>query len=207
MKKTLVAGVLAIIIAGVAYGQTIEGPFVKLFHTLSFVPATTANKGNLGYDNAHAFPRYSNGANWVPVTGAETIVFATAGEAIDVGELVAIDGSGGSALAFKANADSTGAAVRKNPIGIARMTVGISGFLSISVSGEVIVPDTEWNGGVTPVATLAGVRVYLSDSTPGNWTTTAPSGSGDMAIRTGILSQGGGTAAKVILQFGEGTFQ
>jgi hypothetical protein len=204
MKKTLVVG-LAIVIAGVAYGQTVEGAAVELAQFLSFHPATSANKGGLLYDNSNGFPRYSDGANWRPLTGAETIVFATAGEAIDVGELVAIDGSGGSALAFKANADSAGAAVRKNPVGMARQTVAISGVLSIAVSGEVIVPDAEWN--VVPAATAAGVRVYLSDSAPGNWTTTAPSGSGDMAIRTGILSQGGAGASKVILQFGEGTFQ
>ena len=108
----------------------------------------------------------------------------TTGEAIDVGELVAIRDLAGTTEIMKADADS-GTDTLRNVVGIANATVGAAASLDIIVSGERTVPNGEWDS--APVTSDVGKISYLS-TTPGNWTLTAPATAGDTVIKAGILT-------------------
>lgn len=126
-------------------------------------------------------------------------IIATSGENVSVGELVAIDDSDGSPRIYKA--DANGGTERVNPIGIAASTATPGAPLYVMVAGECPVADSEWDA--VPGVADVGKRVYLSEMA-GNWTLTAPSATGSMVIRTGIITRGGAGMVKVVLQIGEG---
>lgn len=205
LRKT----VLCLLIAAVALASPNTIGEILRLGRLAFVgfPAASAlNEGGLLYDSTVQVPRYSDGVTWIPLAGmgssASIVVFqATSGEAIDTAELVSMDDSVGLPRLFKA--DSNGTTPRKNIVGVAATTVAGAGFLvTVVVSGEVSVADAQWD--IVPVVADVGQKVFLSE-TAGNWTLTAPSTSGDIVIRTGIVSQGGAGAVKVVFQVGEGT--
>ena len=115
----------------------------------------------------------------------------TSGEAIALGEAVALDNSGGSPEAFKANA-AVGTSVRSNAVGICSLGTGTPGALiTVSLTGQATVPTSEWDA--APVAGDVGKRVFISPTTPGNLTLTPPTGSGQAHFPIGVVSEGGAT--------------
>jgi len=98
---------------------------------------------------------------------------------------------------------SNSAVVSCNFIGVANTTVAQDGQMAVIVSGQAVIPDAFWDGGVPAQASI-GNRVYLSATTPGNFTLTAPSTSGQWAQRVGILTRGGTGVASISVDPGEG---
>jgi len=137
----------------------------------------------------------------VHATGVTGVTFtATSGEAIDAGEILAMDDVAGSPRVFKA--DANGASEIQNPVGVAVNTVAGAGLsVTVRVAGQQNIPDAQFD--VVPGTADVGKRLYLSE-TAGNWTLTAPLTSGSFVIRTGIVSVGGAGAVKVVWQPGEG---
>ncbi len=131
---------------------------------------------------------------------APTTVIKTAAVAIAIGQLVAMDDNSGAPGAFLA--DANGAAHRKNPWGIAKTAAAPAASCTIVVAGEQAVPDAYWTGGV-PAVTDVGALVFMSE-TAGSVTMTAPTTSGDVWQKVGVVGTGGAGAATVIVQFGDG---
>jgi hypothetical protein len=98
---------------------------------------------------------------------------------------------------------SSSAVVSCNFIGIAATSAAQDGLITIIICGQAVIPDAFWDGGVPAHASL-GNRVYLSPTTPGNLTLTAPSTLGQWAQRAGILIRGGTGVASINVDPGEG---
>jgi len=124
----------------------------------------------------------------------------TAGEAVAVGNLVAIDDVAGTPKVFLA--DANGGTQLVNPIGFAQDAAVLNGALDVIVSGTIAVADSEWDS--VPVVADVGKVVFMS-TTPGNLTLTAPSTAGDIVQKVGVVSVGGTGAVEVIVQIGDGT--
>lgn len=136
------------------------------------------------------------GKTTVTIPGATTApVVVTAGEALAAGDLIAMDDSGGSARAFKADAAAAGGPERANPIGFADNAAAPGGPVTVVFDGR----DTPSAFDVAPVAADVGTLVYMS-TTPGNVTLTAPSTSGQVAQKVGVLI----STTDVIVQIGDG---
>lgn len=98
---------------------------------------------------------------------------------------------------------SNNTVVSCNFIGVANTTVAQDGQMAIIVSGQAVIPDAFWDGGVPAQASI-GNRIYLSATSPGNFTLTAPSAVGQWAQRVGILTRGGTGVASINVDPGEG---
>ena len=135
-----------------------------------------------------------------------TTITALSGAAFKVGSLVAIENSGGTAKLFPVNPDIGGAfgGVREHPIGIAKIAATAADeSIEVIVAGEVTLPtagDSLWD--TLPVAADVGRRVYASNTTDGEFTMVAPSGSGVRIHKVGILTNA--TGPKMLVQVGEG---
>jgi hypothetical protein len=134
---------------------------------------------------------------------SDILVALTAGEALAAGELVSIDNVAGAAKVFKADADQFAANLeRTNSIGFAHAAAaGDGSAVNVLTGGEIDVPDAEWDS--VPATTDVGRKAFMS-TTAGNLSLTAPSASGDVVQKVGIVSRGGTGAVRVIVQIGDG---
>ncbi|NBT35348.1 MAG: hypothetical protein EBT03_07390, partial [Betaproteobacteria bacterium] len=110
--------------------------------------------------------------------GAVDLV-STATVALAAGEIVRFTSGGVE------KADATDAANQLEPIGFATAAAGIGAPVSVRVAGLVDVPAALFD--VAPIAANVGERVWLS-TTAGQITLTAPSVSGDVVQRVGVLA-------------------
>lgn len=118
------------------------------------------------------------------------------GEAVDVGELVAVINSAGSTRLVKA--DANGGTTRETAAGFCTVGAALGGTANITNFGQVVIPDAEWD--IVPTITEIGDPVFMS-TTPGNVTLTAPA-SGTVQ-RVGIVSLVGGGSTSVLVQIGQ----
>lgn len=128
-------------------------------------------------------------------------VAATAGEALASGQAVIFDDDAGNPRVFKAQAG--GAGQLNDCCGICSTAAADEGSTTVRVAGEILVPDAYWASATPPGVADVGKRVYLH-TTAGQLSTTAPSGSGEIAIRIGWVSKGGSGVSLVLLGIGEG---
>jgi len=134
------------------------------------------------------------GETIVTIPGATTApLVVTAGEALAAGDLLAMDDSGGSARAFKADASVGGA--RANPIGFAMAGAALGAPVTVVFDGR----DTPSAFDAAPVAADVGRLVYMS-TTAGNVTLTAPVASGTVAQKVGVLI----STTDILIQIGDG---
>lgn len=126
----------------------------------------------------------------------------TAGDVVDDGELVCIDGYSGVPRVLRADADAMiDGYERRNAIGVSDGYAAPGDPITVVLFGEKEIPDSEWDS--VPTDSDVGKEVYLSEI-PGNWTLTAPVTLGARVQRCGIVSIGGAGAVKVIIQIGDG---
>ncbi len=100
-------------------------------------------------------------------------------------------------------ADANGGTELENPIGFAQDAAAMAGdSIDVIVSGTVAIADAEWDS--VPTTGDVGKLVFMS-TTPGNLTLTAPSTSGDIVQKVGLVAVGGTGAVEIIVQIGDGT--
>lgn len=132
------------------------------------------------------------------ISSVGVTVTVTTGEAIDAGEVVVIrddTGTPGTPKAYKADNDDS--AKNFGVVGLAGASVGSGASLTVYLSGERSVADAEFDA--VPATTNVGQPVYMS-ATAGNMTLTAPTASGSVLQKIGIVSRGGSGAVKVVIQ-------
>lgn len=144
----------------------------------------------------------STGAGWasspIPaVTPTIVDVPSTAQEALNAGDLVRFVDDAGTPKVQKADATNTDA--RLNGVGFAVAAAGVGAAVTVRVAGVADVPSARFD--VAPAAADVGKRVFVS-TTSGQVTLTAPSSSGDIVQRVGILTDGGANP-KVLVQVGD----
>jgi hypothetical protein len=125
-------------------------------------------------------------------------ITATAGEAISQGAPVTMANSAGNPRAYMGEADVT---VKMNVMGFAAAAIGNGNPGTIANVGELAIPDARWDA--VPAVTDVGKLVYLSE-TNGKVTMTAPSTSGSIVIKVGVITMGGAGAVKLAVQIGDG---
>lgn len=134
--------------------------------------------------------------SWVPASGAAVDVPSIATAALLAGEVVRFTNGG----VQKADAN---APLQLEPVGFAVAAAGIGGAVTVRTAGVTDVPAARFD--VAPIAADVGKRVWLS-TTAGKITLTAPSASGDVVQRVGVLATlagGGGGAPQVLVQVGD----
>jgi hypothetical protein len=141
----------------------------------------------------------SNVAITFPPTPATVDVTATAQENLLAGDLVRFVNDTGTPKAQKADATNTDA--RLNPTGFAVAAALAGAAVTVRVAGVADVPAARFD--VAPAAANVGQRVFVS-TTAGKVTLTAPSASGDVVQRAGVLVDGGANP-KVLVQIGDPT--
>jgi hypothetical protein len=145
----------------------------------------------------------TNGAGSVTIaaTGAAAStsvdIPSTAQEALNAGDLVRFVDDAGVPKVQKADATNTDA--RLNPVGFAVAAALAGAAVTVRVSGVADVPAGRFNA--APAAANVGQRVFVS-TTSGQITLTAPSASGDVLQRAGVLVDGGANP-KVLVQIGD----
>jgi len=145
----------------------------------------------------------TNGAGAVTIaaTGAAAStsvdIPSTAQEALNAGDLVRFVNDAGTPKVQKADATNTDA--RLNPVGFAVAAASAGAAVTVRVSGVADVPAGRFDA--APAAADVGKRVFVS-TTSGQITLTAPSASGDVLQRAGVLVDGGANP-KVLVQVGD----
>lgn len=145
------------------------------------------------------------------IPGAVPTVAVTAAEAIGKGMAVGMAYDGVSAeKAYKATMTSVGGVpvVKANVVGLAPAAYG-AGAATVAVAGEITADDASWVGGTRPAPNAdEGKPVYVS-TTAGLLTLTAPSASGDVVQKVGVVSfcapagGGGNNLTRIIIQIGD----
>lgn len=123
----------------------------------------------------------------------------TAQEALNAGDLVCFVNDAGTPRVRKADATNTDA--RLNPVGFAVAAAALGAAVTVRVAGVADVPAARFD--VAPGVANVGQRVFVS-TTSGQITLTAPSASGDVLQRAGVLVDGGANP-KVLVQIGDPT--
>ena len=147
----------------------------------------------------------TNGAGSVTIaaTGAAAStsvdIPSTAQEALNAGDLVRFVNDAGTPKVQKA--DATNSDARLNPVGFAVAAASSGAAVTVRVSGVADVPAARFDA--APAAANVGSRVFVS-TTSGQITLTAPSTSGDVLQRAGVLVDGGANP-KVLVQIGDPT--
>jgi hypothetical protein len=145
-----------------------------------------------------------DGSAWQPMTGGggggtpsvvDTPVVAQ--EDLVAGDLVCFVYSGGAPKVCKA--DATSADGLLNPVGFVVTGVAAGASTTVRVSGVASVPTMQFDGG--PGVANVGQRVFVS-ITAGKITLTAPSASGSIVQRAGVLVDGSANP-KVLVQIGD----
>lgn len=133
-----------------------------------------------------------------PSSGAGTVdIPTTAQEALNAGDLVRFTNDAGTPRVQKA--DATNADARLNPIGFAVAAAGIGAAVTVRIAGVADVPAARFDA--APGVANVGQRVWCS-TTSGQITLTAPSASGDIVQRVGVLVDGSANP-KVLVQIGD----
>jgi hypothetical protein len=128
-------------------------------------------------------------------SATQIVVTVTAGEVFALGQLVSMQNNGGVANGYKSNVATY--TTKANVLGIAASAT------TVVVSGEVAIANGFWDA--VPVVADVGKPVYASEITAGNLTLTAPSTSGNVVQKVGVLTVGGSGACKVVVQIGDNT--
>jgi hypothetical protein len=165
------------------------------------VAATYGDATNVAQIAVDAKGRITSASN-VPIafpspTPSTVDVPATAQENLLAGDLVRFVNDVGTPKAQKA--DATNADVRLNPVGFAVAAALAGAAVTVRVAGVADVPAALFDA--APVAADVGKRVFVS-TTSGQITLTAPSASGDIVQRAGVLVDGGANP-KVLVQIGD----
>lgn len=147
----------------------------------------------LGASNASNIYLGNSSANLLINTPISVV--ATAGEALNLGELVTYSNLTGTPRVYKAEADGYG--TKSFAVGAAASTVSAGQQVVINLLGEINVPDSEWD--VIPNTTDVGKIAYLS-GTSGNWTLIPPAEYYIYNQKCGIVSRGGSEQVRVLLQ-------
>ena len=148
----------------------------------------------------------TNGAGSITIAATGTTASAfvdvpgyVAQQALNAGDLVRFVDDAGTPKVQKADATNTD--VRLNPVGFAVAAALVGGAVTVRVAGVADVPAARFD--VAPAAADVGKRVFVS-TTSGQITLTAPSASGDVLQRAGVLVDGGANP-KVLVQVGDPT--
>jgi hypothetical protein len=148
----------------------------------------------------------TNGAGSVTIAATGTTASAfvdipgyVAQQALNAGDLVRFVDDAGTPKVQKADATDTD--VRLNPVGFAVAAALVGGAVTVRVAGVADVPAARFD--VAPGVANVGQRVFVS-TTAGQITLTAPSASGDVLQRAGVLVDGGANP-KVLVQVGDPT--
>lgn len=128
------------------------------------------------------------------------LVSKTAAVGLTAGQLVSLDNNAGTPGVFLA--DANGSVHRQHAVGFANNAAILGAAVNVLVTGEQLVPDTFWTGGV-PAAGDVGENVFMSE-TAGKVTITAPTTAGDINQKVGIVGTGGAGISTVICQIGDG---
>jgi hypothetical protein len=145
----------------------------------------------------------TNGAGSITIaaTGAAAStsidIASTAQEALNAGDLVCFVNDAGTPKVRKADATNTDA--RLNPVGFATAAALAGAAVTVRVAGVADVPAALFDA--APAVGDVGKRVFAS-TTSGQITLTAPSASGDLVQRVGVLTDGSGSP-KVLVQIGD----
>ena len=127
-------------------------------------------------------------------TGESVDISGTAGEALLQGDLVVFLDDAGTPKIYKA--DATSADNRPNPVGFATAAASAGAAVVVRVAGSAPALFA-----AAPAAASVGSKVYMS-ATTGQVTLTAPTSSGDLVQRVGILVLGGASPL-VLVQMGD----
>ena len=148
----------------------------------------------------------TNGAGSITIAATGTTASAfvdvpgyVAQQALNAGDLVRFVDDAGTPKVQKADATNTDA--RLNPVGFAVAAASAGAAVTVRVAGVADVPAARFD--VAPAAADVGKRVFVS-TTSGQITLTAPSASGDVLQRAGVLVDGGANP-KVLVQVGDPT--
>jgi hypothetical protein len=137
----------------------------------------------------------SGNLSWSAIpTGESVDISGTAGEALLEGDLVVFLDDAGTPKIYKA--DATGGDNRPNPVGFATAAASAGAAVVVRVAGSAPALFA-----AAPAAASVGSKVYMS-ATTGQVTLTAPTSSGDLVQRVGILVQGGASPL-VLVQMGD----
>jgi hypothetical protein len=144
----------------------------------------------------------TNGAGTITIaaTGAASAVaidvVSTAQQALLTGDLVRYVDNAGTPNVQKADSNDT---ARQGPVGFATAGVSAAASVTIRIAGEASVAAGRFDA--APSAADVGSRVFMS-TTPGQVTLTAPTATGDVVQRVGILTDGS-ASPKILVQVGE----
>jgi hypothetical protein len=148
----------------------------------------------------------TNGAGSITIaaTGAAAststdVTGYVAQQALNAGDLVRFVDDAGTPKVQKADATNTD--VRLNPVGFAVAAALAGAAVTVRVAGVADVPAARFDA--APGVANVGQRVFVS-TTSGQITLTAPSASGDVLQRAGVLVDGSGSP-KVLVQVGDPT--
>jgi len=123
------------------------------------------------------------------------------GEALAAGAPVSMANAAGSPKAY--NADADGAGTKANVIAFAVAPIAFPGNGTIQTTGELAIPDAQWDAAGVPAVGDVGLPFYLSE-TVGKVSKTAPAVAGSTVLRCGYITVGGAGAVKVAINIGDG---
>lgn len=172
----------------VLIGDTASGNFAKA--------AITAGTGISVTNGAGSITIAATGA---AASSSTDITGYVAQEALNAGDLVRFVDDAGTPKVQKADATNTDA--RLNPVGFAVAAASAGAAVTVRVAGVADVPAARFDA--APGVANVGQRVFVS-TTSGQITITAPSASGDILQRVGVLVDGSANP-KVLVQVGDPT--
>lgn len=141
----------------------------------------------------------TNGAGTITIatTGASSLdVTSIAQQTLLTGDLVRYVNNAGTPNVQKADSNDT---ARQGPVGFVVTGVAAAASVTVRITGEASVPAALFDS--APAAANVGQRVFMS-ITPGQVTLTAPTNTGDVVQRVGILTDGS-ASPKILVQIGE----
>jgi len=134
---------------------------------------------------------------------AVTAVAGVADVGLSLGQLVVFDDAGTNGNIALADHNNSG--VLSNSAGLVKAAASSAAVAHVVVAGEVTVADALWDS--APTAANIGAIVYGSVATSGDLTLTAPTASGEVRQKIGLVSFADGSAntTRVSVQVGEKT--
>ena len=172
----------------VLIGDTAGGNFAKATITAGTGISVTNGAGSI-----------TIAATGAAASSSTDITGYVAQEALNAGDLVRFVDDAGTPKVQKADATNTDA--RLNPAGFAVAAASAGAAVTVRVAGVADVPAARFDA--APGVANVGQRVFMS-TTSGQVTITAPSASGDILQRVGVLVDGSANP-KVLVQVGDPT--
>jgi hypothetical protein len=173
----------------------------SVFFKIGNVAVTSANITAANFDILFAGPTSDASMlhTHAGVAASNVTVTVTTAQSVGKGMVVSLftDGS-----AYKAVMSAAGP--KANVVALAPTALAAGTGKLVTVAGEITTDDTSWDS--VPTASDIGSPVYASATAAGNLTKTAPSGSGNVVQKVGIISYAGGAVntTRVIVQIGDG---